>query len=222
MDSIAYKQRRQEIVNLRVDEGWRNSEIAQHYGVSRQRIEQILELEGVKHKIPSRGSVARQQAPNLTHLTLNEFAKKMRLSRRYASTIFGKFRHAIEGNPATKKGILGESFVSEILKQHGVGNKLMPPHHLFDILLDNGKTVDVKTAFAPMQPASQSHPYHGFNIRKHMKPSKRVDFFAFVLYDKKEVYFVPYDDVPKSIQNFRITSNPTKYARYKDAFHLLK
>jgi hypothetical protein len=220
VDSIT--ERNQEIAKLRLD-GWSTRQISKKFTISHQRVSQILHRSGIETEIPAttlRLSKAKEKAGLLTYLYTDEFREKMGIGRIAASAIFSKFRHAIRGDGNIQKGQAGEAFVSELLTANGIKNELMPFNHPFDILLGNGKTIDVKTALSPKKsPSQRGHPYYDFRTRK--TGNKRFDFYAFVLYDVKEVYFIPFDEVPVA-DKFRVAQKPRKYASYKNAFHLLK
>lgn len=214
--------RNQEIIKLRVNYGWGVQEIGKKFNISHQRVVQILQNADVSAERSTTRKIreAKEKAPSLVNLSVSEFRKAMNIGRVAAHTIFGKLRHAVDGDGNAKKGYDGELFASAVLEKNGISNKLMPLHHPFDILLASGKTIDVKTAYSATKPPSQKgHPYYNFNVKN---AASDLDFFMFVLFDVGQVYIVPVRDIPLNSDKFRITRNPVKYAKYKDAFHLLK
>ncbi len=161
-------------------------------------------------------------------LTTSELSDFLGISYAGASRVLGGIRHEIKkGNHHSKTGFDGEKFLSNKLTSLGIRHTLMPLHHPFDILLNSGRSVEVKSASHEMKSPSQyGKGYYSFRTRK--KSIEGVaDLYAFVLLDCGEVYIIPNRDVPNN-DILRIYNNPSKklnnnkYIRYKNAFDLLR
>ena len=97
-------------------------------------------------------------------------------------------RHAIDGG-ALQVGTQAENIVSEKLRRIGLSNTLMPHRHTFDILLDNGIKVDVKSS-NPMKTAKTVSSQYTFRTKKYEK-GRYCDFLILYLNDVNEFFVVP-------------------------------
>jgi len=80
------------------------------------------------------------------------------------------------------KGIVGEKLASEILKQHGIDNQLMPHRHPFDIFTSGRERIDVKSVWRKTG--------GGYSVYLD-KQGKEIDAYIIVgLADSEPVFFV--------------------------------
>lgn len=183
-------ERNREIQRLRIEEFWTLKMLSDKFGISRERARVISKVTGrdfVK-KLHTRILESNHE------LTNSEMAEKFGVSE---STVmkYRKKRHAIEDCEA-KKGSEIEEFVSQQLTKMGIKNELMPNHHPFDILLENGFRIDVKSTYV-----TAAHSVISKSRRFFLHIEKRghyADFFILVLRDTKEMFVVPFDEVPKN------------------------
>jgi hypothetical protein len=100
----------------------------------------------------------------------------------------------------------------------------MPHHHEFDILLENGKRVDVKAASRTMKPpSSKCYPFYSFGTKKPER-GNYCDFFICVVVPTVDLFIIPFDDAGRD--SIRLIHPPhkrvSKYFQYHNRFDLLK
>ena len=108
-----------------------------------------------------------------------------------------KNRESIIGG-TSKKGSEAEMLVSQKLSGYGIGHKLMGYHSVYDIQLDNGLRVEVKSSSCGKHKEIIS-PYYKFNTGAGYK-GDYTDFIIFVLLDTKEIFVVPFSKVKSTSQ----------------------
>ena len=220
-------QRVKAIKSLRFNNKKSLREIGEIYGISRERVRQIVGNSG-KHKggFNACKYFAFRENPNLiaefNHLT-NPELKKMGIPVKFGRS---KHRHAIASNsPSVNLGRKSEEIVSHILTEQGLKNKLMPYSYPYDILVADKIRIDVKSASRPTknQPRGKSPRWH-FRIRHN---EHKCDFYyCLILHENKKISFI----VPSNIATCCdiIFAYPTlrpeigKYQRYIDRFDLIK
>ena len=104
----------------------------------------------------------------------------------------------------------------------------MPNRHPFDILLDNGIRINVKSAWSGRIPPSQIgkciNPSYHFNLL--CNKLNNADIFILVIPDTKDMFIIPADILPKSVTNITMcwpTARPEigKYQKYLNRWDLL-
>lgn len=207
-------ERNQKIIALR-SEGKTYEELANIFGVSRQRIQQITGDTGLFSDIIIKNlGKTKQSAVDIsstTGLSIATVYKK-----------FGNFRLGInDKGGSVYKGKKYEKTVSGKLSSMGIENQLMPNSHPFDILLANGKRIDVKGTSHKMQPASQKTPYYHFKIGSNKK-IQETDFFILYIEPDDAYYIFPGNMFPSG--HARIYHPPlykSKFSFYLNNFSLL-
>lgn len=182
----------QEMKRLRFECGYKLKDIASLFGISRERVRQLI------------GNTGRELR--------KEWTKKVIESGKYSHVYegsiddlrdlhgaistwkkdWGNHRHvATEGSPL----YVGQQFeerASEILTQHGIKNTLMPVKHPFDILTESGIRIDVKVtrSDASKYPSQVKVKNHTYQVPE-LKSGKDCDlFFIFVPDEDDFTYFV--------------------------------
>lgn len=211
------KERLKEMERLRFSENWSLQEIADKYNLSRERVRQLIGNSGSGYKA-RRNNHSIISRPDLTNQELSE---ALNLSVNKISSIRGRQRHEIKGG-SLKKGTDIEVIVSKLLINKGVENKLMPHKHPFDILLWNGKRVDVKSCYKKIKPKSQAgNGYYSVHIDR----SRRGEYadFLIVLIVPENVYFViPFDVATDQIRLiYPESAKKSKFSVYINRFDLL-
>lgn len=174
--------RKKEMEYLRFDKLLTLAQIGEIYGISRERVRQLIGNTG-KDFI---GKIRKQQVFELPNLTNNELAEKLNLSYETVCKYRSGTRHAIEKNCNCYVGAQAEEIVSKKLIKHKIPNKLMPANHPFDILLDNGIKIDVKSR----KPVPDAKGIFHYQIDKNKTKNKpQPDFYALVI--NNDVYFIP-------------------------------
>jgi hypothetical protein len=147
---------------LRFTENWTLQEIATKYGISRERVRQMVGNSGAGY----RQRKIKAYVVNNKDKTNREISLELGVTKGYLGRYRHDHRHAIDGGNL-EMGARWEEIVSKILIDHGINNTLMPHHHEFDILLENGKRVDVKAASRTMKPpSSKCYPFYSFGTKK--------------------------------------------------------
>lgn len=211
------KQARNETMKkLRLEQGMSNTDIADMYGISRERVRQIVGNTGRMF----RNEWTKELATDYD-LSLVDDIKTLPGTQRVWKSLWGKFRHKAKGGHI-EIGQTYEAKASELLKSMGISNKLMPTHHPFDILLDTGVRIDVKrsefdvSSLQTQKCVSPTYPI------ANMKYGKDCDFFFVFVPDA--IFIIPASEV--STDRIRICypqmgRKPSKWNQYKDRFDLL-
>lgn len=135
-----------------------------------------------------------------------------------------------EGDSNVHKGDAAELLVSTRLWEFGIPHEFMRRFHLYDILLDNGCRVEVKSAHHPLLPPSQKVPFYIFNLATKAR-GNYTDFFVLVIMeDEPRFYVVPADQVPPNgtirisglTDEQRQRQRSSKYDQYMNRFDLLR
>lgn len=209
-------ERNAEIKRLRVEEGKTLQEIADIFGVTRERIRQL---------IPNTGSrfITRWTESKINDFDLSTCNNIYNLpgSHTVWRKLWGKFRHKAKGGHI-EKGQLYEEKASEMLNSMGISNKLMPTHHPFDILLDTGVRIDVKRSDFDVSSLQTQNCVSPTYPIANMKCGEDCDFFFVFVPDA--IFIIPASEV--STDRIRICypqmgRKPSKWNQYKDRFDLL-
>lgn len=206
-------ERNKDIKMLREEKFWTLEQIAELYGISRERVRQILGNTG-------RGFIRRKREKEIqehSNLTNREICEKIGVPR---GSLFyygrSSSRHALEPGSLCAQGAEAETIVSKKLMEHGIGNKLMPHHHPFDILLDNGLHIDVK--FRNSSNNKSNYPNYHVNPKK----TEIIDYYAILLPNKEDVYIIPYNLSGTIISITKYPKRKNKWDFYKNNFDILK
>jgi predicted DNA-binding protein YlxM (UPF0122 family) len=219
------KSRNQKMIGL-YKEGYTLQEIGDQYGVSRERVRQIVQSKEYINGSDVRKKRAVDLYGNVSGMPKRkqiERAKTLRMSVSVVKLLRKGKRTKIEGGWG-KKGQEIEEMISDLLTSQGVNNTLMPCGHPFDILTSDGKRIDVKGNYTYFSEDRVS-PMYKIKIRKRMKGSF-CDFFILYIAQKNDIYVIP--DNAISGVDFMYISCPSVYKtyprweQYKNRFDLLK
>lgn len=220
-------ERTAEMLRLRHQEKWTIQQIGDRYGISRERVRQI---------IGNTGRYASKYTNTLKNeswldahkdKTNNELASMLSTSSECISMYRGKTRHAISPDSFVGYGAAVEGVVSDHLRGLGIENQLMPVRHPFDILAENGARIEVKSRFCPMRGDWHiGRSIYAFNVIKGNKLPDYADFYILVIAVEDPVYFVvPVPDVrwQKSLYvTWPRTYENCKYSKYHNAFDAIR
>lgn len=134
-------ERNQEMWRLRHIDGWSNTKIGNKFGVSRERVRQIIGNTGKDfrkkwtEKLEQSGKYALElyrhdQIPQLPGI------------QKVWKNVWGKYRHDAKGG-LIRKGQEFEELAYSILREHGIYGTLMPNREEYSILTENGAKIDV-------------------------------------------------------------------------------
>jgi hypothetical protein len=209
-------ERVQEMKRLRFVEMWSLERIAIEYGISRERVRQIIGNSGHlaqnrQHKVYSDNK----------HLSNSKLSEMMGIAIPTLYHYRNGERHEIAGG-WKKVGADIEQVVFEKLLSLGFENTLMPHNHIFDILLDNGKSIDVKSADPGT--ISKTSPVYSFSTGVYRK-GNYCDFLILVLRDVNEYFVVPTEEAEGIIRFCwpkPSRGRKSKWLQYHNSFDLLK
>jgi predicted DNA-binding protein YlxM (UPF0122 family) len=220
--------RKQDMINMR-DSAMTLQEIADKYGISRERVRQIIGNTGhdaMQERVKQKISTV-QSNPQMTNSEIKELLnKKYGAGLGYKlSAAWNGMRHAISGGEL-KKGTKIEALVSEHLQSIGIGNKLMPHMHSFDMLLDDGKKIDVKACFSSRKTnEKQKCDMYQFGVGKNRR-GNYCDFFICYIVPTGDYFIIPNEEVSMVDSVYISWPTPkrswTKWHSYHNRFDLLK
>jgi hypothetical protein len=218
--SVYYRERNKEIKRMRTQDAKTLEEISKIYGVTRERIRQIVGNTGwfaTEMRI-KRNREAVQEHPELTN---NQLSEIVGVSISTVSELREGQRHKILGNGSLSRGVNAENYVSEILNKEGIEHELMPHQHKFDVQLKNGKTADIKSSYTICEAPSLYKPMYRF----HMENRDQADYYICIIMETKDIFIIPATDTPKSATAIAFPYPPTtktKYEKYHNKFSLLR
>lgn len=214
MTKPSENERTTQIKRLRFVENWTLQMIADKYGVSRERVRQILGNTGTgfinefHRKLVTQYSLTNNRVSEITGLhtsTIMKYRKGM--------------RHDIEGG-TVKAGMDIEDYVSESLTKMGITNELKSHHHPFDIELLDGTRIDVKSS-APLK----NFPKNTYNFHPPGKEKgEYADFYVCVTSDTKDIFVIPFHEIKKGTPIrfcFPPKKKGSKWHKFHNRFDLL-
>lgn len=216
-------EREAEMRKMRYTLGYTMQQIADTYGVSRERVRQIVGNSPDIRKILSEGFVpdASKTAQENMNAALRALGKpcKRAIRRVVAST-----HHAIKGGRA-EEGEAGEQETYAWLRGNGIENQLMPLGHEYDILVGDIR-IDVKSTSKMWKPPRNKTGYYVFRIRKNEKDE--CDFFVCHVMGTTHYWIIPstvlpavekiYIAFPKSARAWK---NSADYSEFYNRLDLL-
>ena len=195
-------------------------EIADIYGVSRERIRQIIGNTGLvagKMKFEKRVNFISSHA----NLTNSQISEEIGLPKTQVAHYRFGARHKLSDG-AVKRGAEAEDYISNILDANNINHKLMPHHNRFDILLENGKRVDVKAAYKIGNSPSLYRGRYNFKIMD----IEQADYYICIIMETKDIFIIPASEIPKNSYKVAFPWPPknkrSKYKKYHNNFDLLK
>jgi len=226
-DSIAVRgrvipvktKRNNEMRRMRYDKKLTLQEIANYFGVTRERVRQV-----VGNSAEIRDQVIQEKhemVRSSTDLSNPEIQAVTGYCSVYISVLRSGTRHAVVKDSTVGFGQEVERYVADQLTQQGIECELMPVSHEYDILVNGCVRVDVKgtNSIHKTSPKLKS-PQYSF----HTKLDKDCDFYVFVIWGTKDCFVVPADKAKKFTTFCWPTLRPTlhKYSKYLNAWDLLK
>jgi DNA-binding CsgD family transcriptional regulator len=198
--------RKEEILSMKLKTGLSNEKIGKVFGISRERVRQIIGNTGRRFQSNWRNKIIE----SCNDLTNDELAQKLNIRSDVVAKHRKGARHEISGG-TSKIGADSENYVSLVLKNNGIKHELMHHSHPFDVLLSNGKKADIKSSANKINPPSAlGNPYYVFNVRKEQK--KLLDFYILLIIPTKDIFIIPAKNVNSSIH---LVWPPVKFKRFK-------
>jgi len=222
--------RDKEMRYLRMVKRWSLQKIGDRYGVSRQRVHQIIGNTGFQANEYFDTLKDEDWLKETAHLTNDEIALQLNTTIDYVAKHRGGFRHAVrkDENSAVSKGFLWEEWASEKLSEVGIENELMPLRHPFDILAFGNVRIDVKSAETPRSSPSMKNisPTWSFKVNAGNKRDD-ADIYMLVIAGLDDVFVVPASKIPTK-REFLVFAWPTsrpelsKWQKYINRYDLIE
>lgn len=201
------QKRREEMKKLRLENGWTVQQIGDKFRISRERVRQIIGNTGwissPNNLFINKKEKTRKRKENLANLVKNfdsPFISTSKLSK-LTGIPYKKIghlrvykRHKVESETTTN-GQKAEEFVSKILKENKIDNKLMPNRCQYDIELENGKRIEVKSRTHPEKRHTSDNFYLFICIRERKKFKPLPDFLILVI--NKDIFIIPQNKIPE-------------------------
>lgn len=220
-DVAELEEREEEMLRLRFEKLWTLQEIADEYGLSRERVRQIIGNSGRGYK-PKR---IRRQARAMADKTNREVAEALGISYGLASTLRADIRTPVDGDGSASVGFDKEEWAAEHLRALGFDVELMPFRHPFDMLVNDSCRVDVKYCSTPRTPPSSGNisPQWCFALRGERE---NCDIYMCVT-GEDDVFMIPSSEVPEQQEQLVFcypTKRPSlgKYQKYLERYDLIK
>lgn len=199
---------------LRLSEGWTLAKIAKYFGLSRQRVSQLIGNTG-RISNPEHRATKRVIPP--ARFSVEHIGDKLNVE---LANIFGvsqstisRWRHILGMTPSSRsavyRGQLGETSVLDQLSKRGYPVQVMPYGAPFDLRVGKYR-IDVKFSrpTSPSSPRARSIEYQ-FGVRQGYR-HRTCDFYVFVTSHEDIDYFiVPVSAVPAKMWLVKF-SWPTK------------
>lgn len=221
-----FKDRNEEIVRLRFEKGLTHTELAQLFGITRGRIWQLLGNTGRPRTEIEREyciSIVDDNSDKTNDVLIKQFGVSQ--DHIYKYTHRSKYRHAIKPDSNVYYGTQAEIIVSDKMKELGIGHKLMPYNHPFDILVNDNIRINVKSAWRGNIPPSQVGKV--LNNRYHFSLHGRdnTDLFILIIAETKDMFIIPVDILSNKKSDlymiYPVSGNYGKYQKYINRWDLI-
>lgn len=224
VDTIA---RDEEMRRMRFDGLKTLEEIGNEFGLTRERVRQILGNDGFSI-VRKRRKETEKYIESQTNKTNDELAAELETTYAMVSLSRGGTRHAVKPETSTERGYKGEEIVSAKMTELGIEHEMMPNNHPFDILVFGNLRIDVKTCHnRPTYPSligKAKSPRLTFKAPRNKRND--LDFYILLAMETGDMFIVPVDCAPEKNDQFIFswpTLRPTmsKWSQYLEAWDLL-
>ena len=217
-------ERNQEMWKLRHIEGWTNTAIGNKWGISRERVRQIIGNTGKffrrewTTKLKESGRISTE---NLTWRDIDNLPGTKKVWRE----TWSMERHMSKsGNIMVNQEF--ENLASSTLSEHNIRHEIMPSRYPYSIRISNGVRVDVHIGNTNMQssPSQTNLTYPTWKV-PNINPEPEYDFlWAFIPDGYGYTYFIiPHEELEhlsaKRTANIRIPWPPMSGERYVSKWH---
>lgn len=211
--------RNAEMKRLRYEEFWTEQKIGNHFGVTRERVRQVVGNSG-HISAPFR----REYILDHPYASATELAERFEITPEHVRRIRERgnvYYRREEGDWKYEKAQWVE-WVSDRLSTLGIENAILSD---FSIELWDGNIWVAVSKIRPLAPSHRGWPYASFHIGKGFSKS---DFVIAVIEDTPTAYVIPTLVFPpimdRNRSQFRLQEvygRPGKYTQYREAWHLL-
>jgi len=211
-------------------------EIGDMYGISGERVRQLIKIGGgnsfrsnnaakILEGITNKSVFDERLTPDIER----ELLEKSRLSRACLDEhgIFPGIHRLVKGDDSSslKKGVASEDKFSRLLAEKGIENSLSGFGDSYDIILKNGKKIDVK--FCSKKVSFKGHnksERYNFHIRA-SKKNNAIDFYVLLLGDCEDVFIIPAEEMGGRNKLYLFWPEKTKrvgkFSKFVNAFAYL-
>ena len=209
------QERNEEMAMLRNRYGFTLREISEIYGVSRERVRQIIGNTG-------RDFMRRWTEENVKNINLEKLDSDELMNLRGCISVYRK-EHAKMHHKNNSISYQSEILVSSKLAQLGYPNKIKQSGHPYDIELENGIKIDVKHTDIPHK-CCKRQISDGWRF-VHLKHGTDCDFFICVI-PSGEMFVIPSSETRKNtyivIMWPQMGQKKSKWAKFYNRFDLLE
>ena len=235
LDKAYYKSRREDILKLRLDDRMTYAEIAELYGVTRQRIHQLVgtQVNKVLCGVASRTIHDKDWLEEHKHLTNDEVIAITGLSYSTISRVRRWTWYQSSGaGHRTKRH--GELFVERKLKEKGFENiELKPCNDYRDIVVhgeNKDVVIDVKVCRKNLTPPSRyDSGSYAWAWMLHLHKEKRdvIDFYVLVVWRTRDCFIIPVNDIPENMAKIAFVfpnnwGRRTSWQKYHERWDLIE
>jgi len=181
--------RNNEMKRLRIKNGWTLQEIGNKYGITRERVRQIVgptTATSHRKRLENRKKVILSQ-PDKTN---KDLANELGLSEDIIMRLRSNVRHAIKMTYyPTRIGFIWEEWSHNYLLKNNIQNELQNFNAPYDIVALNNVFIDVKVATksSPTSPGIKSPQYRFSPNTNHNK----ADIYLLIIAPTKDIFIVP-------------------------------
>lgn len=223
-------ERDEEMRRLRTEDGWSLQRIANKFGVSRQRVAQIIGNTGhlAKEKLEKRILEMPLTMKN------SEVARKLGIGYRTVQRIRSGLAVRPEGSWSANGKYNAKLVIQQQLEEMGFEYEMFGSRADCDFII-NGYRVRVNSRRTPkkISPSIKERtdspsPRYTFTVGKTENSlSRDIDFQILLIVDKGDVFVVPYDEIPEGQAQIIFcwpTQRPElgKYQKYHERWDLLQ
>lgn len=196
--------REEEMIMMRFEKRMTLQEIGDTFGISRERVRQIVGNSDRRHLAAER---IRDEVKSVPELTNSEISSVLGISTATVSKLRHGQRYAIDNDDCSLAiGVQKENEYAKKLSEMGMEVELMPYGEKFDAIV-NGHRVDFKFCATPNVPAGSVNPSWRFNTKNNSR--KNCDFY-FCITANDDVFIIPSDKIPQKM-NQLVFSYPAKH-----------
>jgi len=220
---IKDKTRAQEMLHLRKEDFLSLREIGEKYGISRERVRQIIGNNSLDEWVTPFMRYFKFH-PDTSQYTNTELARELNCN---VATV-NKYRrgqiHLCESE-RINTSLKWVGWASNKLFELGMPNRIMFFHSPYQLHAYNNAKIIVCVAATPRSAPSlrNTSPQWGFSVRAN---ERKADFFFLVIAPYEAVFIIPYDKIHNTerVAFCYPTLRPTlfKWGAYQDAYHLIK
>lgn len=221
----AYSEREEEIRCLRYKEGWPLQKIADAYGLSKERIRQI---------VGNTGNMANEiWRQNFKEVASDPFLTNQELAEMFNVSPSTVSNHREGWHIAGGKSNLTTNTnyvyrIAQEMERMGLDVELMPLHHGHHILVAGKIKIAVRVSkgcIPPSQAGRLINPVYHFNLRNRIG-KEPIDFYILITWATNDVFVVPADAIPDGQGDIGMvwpTARPEigKYQKYHNMFSLI-